>query len=57
MKKFLFLIISEPNIWKRVYLGYQTPENTIEAFKVASATGYQYLELDLQFTKDNILVL
>lgn len=38
-------------------VGTEFPENTIPAFLGASAQGYDYIELDTQFTKDHKLIV
>lgn len=36
---------------------YTAPENTIPAYQLSDQLGYQYVETDVQFTKDNVPVL
>ncbi|MFI3177565.1 MAG: glycerophosphodiester phosphodiesterase family protein [Eubacteriales bacterium] len=50
-------VISRTNIWAHRGASGYAPENTLEAFELAIAQGADGIELDVQLTKDGIVVV
>ena len=49
----------EKQTYRVAHRGYsfRAPENTMASFLLAADKGYQYIECDIQFTKDNVPVI